>query len=71
MDKARLPTLSIKKFLISTHYFSSLSDWRKSYGEELYDHSIDPQETMNLAGRTELATIKLNLKKLLKQTVIQ
>lgn len=32
-------------------------DWTKIYGEELYDHTIDVQENMNLADRQQLAQI--------------
>uniref|UniRef100_A0A8W7PG61 Iduronate 2-sulfatase n=1 Tax=Anopheles coluzzii TaxID=1518534 RepID=A0A8W7PG61_ANOCL len=33
-------------------------DWSTIYGEELYDHWIDPQENMNLIDRAPLATVK-------------
>uniref|UniRef100_A0AAG5D302 Sulfatase N-terminal domain-containing protein n=1 Tax=Anopheles atroparvus TaxID=41427 RepID=A0AAG5D302_ANOAO len=33
-------------------------DWTTLYGEELYDHSIDPKENMNLIDRAPLAAIK-------------
>ena len=45
-------------------YFSS--DWNRFYGEELYDHSIDPDEYINLYDRYEFAAIKLQLKHLLR-----
>lgn len=43
-----------------------LSDWHKRYGEELYDHSIDPDENMNLANRHEFAALKLQLYRILR-----
>ncbi|XP_058837730.1 iduronate 2-sulfatase [Topomyia yanbarensis] len=33
-------------------------DWTKIYGEELYDHSIDPQENVNLSNRPQLLQVK-------------
>lgn len=33
-------------------------DWTKIYGEELYDHSIDPQENINLADRPQMQETK-------------
>ncbi|XP_052899267.1 iduronate 2-sulfatase [Anopheles moucheti] len=42
-------------------------DWSTIYGEELYDHSIDPQENMNLSDRTPLMTIKDSLRMKLKE----
>lgn len=44
------------------------SDWRKLYGEELYDHSRDAEENINLAHRYELKQIK---KKLLERLMDQ
>ncbi|XP_035914554.1 iduronate 2-sulfatase [Anopheles stephensi] len=42
-------------------------DWSVMYGEELYDHSIDPQENMNLIDRAPLAAIKDALRAKLQQ----
>uniref|UniRef100_A0A182JRP6 Sulfatase N-terminal domain-containing protein n=1 Tax=Anopheles christyi TaxID=43041 RepID=A0A182JRP6_9DIPT len=42
-------------------------DWSKIYGEELYDHSIDPQENMNLIDREPLAAVKDALRMKLKE----
>lgn len=45
------------------HYsISYFSDWQKMYGEELYDHSIDRDENMNLAYRQGFEDIKNKLK---------
>lgn len=41
-------------------------DWHKRYGEEMYDHSIDPDENMNLANRNEFNTLKLQLYHILR-----
>lgn len=41
-------------------------DWNRYYGEELYDHTIDPDEYINLYDRHEFAAIKLQLKHLLR-----
>lgn len=45
-------------------YFSL--DWNRFYGEELYDHAMDPDEYINLYDRHEFAAIKLQLKHLLR-----
>lgn len=37
-------------------------DWQKIYGEELYDHSIDGDENMNLAHRQGFEDIKNKLR---------
>lgn len=60
---------------LSFPYFSSElrslfdSDWHRFYGEELYDHSIDPDEYMNLYDRREFAALKSQLKHLLRSKV--
>ncbi|KAJ6632748.1 Iduronate 2-sulfatase, partial [Pseudolycoriella hygida] len=41
-------------------------DFHSVYGEELYDHSIDPDENMNLALRGQFKDLKDELLKLLK-----
>lgn len=41
-------------------------DWNRFYGEELYDHSTDPDEYTNLYDQHEFAAIKLQLKHLLR-----
>lgn len=41
--------------------------WSQIYGEELYDHSIDPGEKMNLATRVQFAKQKLHLNELLRE----
>lgn len=38
-----------------------------SYGEEMYDHSIDPGEMMNLAARAPFSEFKSQLRELLKE----
>lgn len=45
----------------------SHSDWNITYGEELYDHSIDPDEMMNLATRSPFIELTLQLNKLLRE----
>uniref|UniRef100_A0A182QHX5 Sulfatase N-terminal domain-containing protein n=1 Tax=Anopheles farauti TaxID=69004 RepID=A0A182QHX5_9DIPT len=42
-------------------------DWTTLYGEELYDHLIDPKENMNLIDRTQLAAIRDALRMKLQQ----
>lgn len=37
-------------------------DWQKIFGEELYDHSIDKDENINLAHRQGFEDIKNKLK---------
>lgn len=37
-------------------------DWRKIHGEELYDHSIDGDENINLAHRYGFEDVKNELK---------
>lgn len=39
-----------------------LRDWSMIYGEELYDHSIDWDENINLCKRDELIFVKLELR---------
>lgn len=41
--------------------------WKKIVGEELYDHSFDEEENINLADRKPLRKIKNELKKMLKR----
>lgn len=41
--------------------------WSRIYGEELYDHSIDPDEMTNLAARDQFNELKLRLRKLLRE----
>lgn len=52
-------------FWFFSHFFFS-QDWNRFYGEELYDHSIDPDEYMNLYDRYEFVAIKLQLKHILR-----
>lgn len=44
-------------------------DWHRFYGEELYDHSIDPNELINLHDRNEYQDLKLKLKKVLRDRI--
>ncbi|XP_059471346.1 iduronate 2-sulfatase [Neocloeon triangulifer] len=47
--------------------FQDLSPhWNVTKGEELYDHSIDPHEAINLAERVEMRTVKKELQKILQ-----
>lgn len=45
------------------------SDWHRKYGEELYDHSIDAEENMNLFDRNEYYDIKIQLKNFLRSKI--
>lgn len=38
------------------------ADWRKLYGEELYDHNLDGDENINLAHRAGFEDIKNELR---------
>ncbi|XP_045480088.1 iduronate 2-sulfatase isoform X2 [Harmonia axyridis] len=40
-------------------------NWLKIYGTELYDHTIDLHENMNLIDRKELSSVAKNLRKIL------
>lgn len=42
--------------------FAFVLDWRKIYGEELYDHGFDGDENINLAHRTGFENIKNELR---------
>ncbi|XP_058125453.1 iduronate 2-sulfatase [Anopheles ziemanni] len=42
-------------------------DWTTLYGEELYDHAIDPKENMNLIDREPLSSIRNVLQTKLKE----
>lgn len=53
------------KFIMS-FFLNFLLDWNRFYGEELYDHTTDPDEYINLYDRQEFAAIKLQLKNLLR-----
>ena len=40
------------------------TDWERIFGEELYDHSFDPEENINLINRSsELNQIRDQLKR--------
>lgn len=43
------------------------SDWRKIFGEELYDHSSDDSENINLANQLDFDSIKVELRNRLMQ----
>lgn len=47
--------------------FSIFTAWSRVYGEELYDHSIDPDEMTNLATRDQFNELKLHLKEMLRR----
>lgn len=47
--------------------FSPRTDWRKIFGEELYDHSFDGNENINLAHRYGFEEIKNELRDRLMQ----
>uniref|UniRef100_A0A1B0C9E5 Putative iduronate 2-sulfatase-signalp detected n=1 Tax=Lutzomyia longipalpis TaxID=7200 RepID=A0A1B0C9E5_LUTLO len=42
-------------------------NWEKIFGEELYDHSIDPHENINLASRSPLSEIKMHFRDILRK----
>ncbi|XP_055631229.1 iduronate 2-sulfatase [Toxorhynchites rutilus septentrionalis] len=71
-DKPKLYQITIMGYSIRTKQYRYTAwigfdpskftrDWTKLYGEELYDHSIDPNENMNLAERPQLLEIKEHL----------
>lgn len=43
--------------------------WGKLVGTELYDHSIDPEEEINLANRSQFQNIRKKLSNLLRKAV--
>lgn len=47
--------------------YCRFTDWRKIYGEELYDHSFDGEENINLANRYGFEDIKNELRNRLMQ----
>lgn len=59
---ARKEWVSGEDFYVSV----SLTAWSRIYGEELYDHSIDPNELTNLATREQFNRLKLHLRQLLR-----
>lgn len=61
-----LPFHSNKKCSCYCSLLHNSLDWNRFYGEELYDHTIDPDEYINLYDRHEFAAIKLQLKHLLR-----
>jgi iduronate 2-sulfatase len=72
-DKPKLYQIRIMGYSIRTHQFRYTAwikftpstferDWTVVYGEELYDHSLDPKENMNLISRSELNFVRLFLK---------
>ncbi|XP_031631484.1 iduronate 2-sulfatase isoform X2 [Contarinia nasturtii] len=76
-DKPRLKYIKIMGYSLRTIRFrytiwlefnpkTFKRNWHKYYGEELYDHSIDPEENLNLVNRHEFDAIKLQLKHLLR-----
>ncbi|XP_065075528.1 iduronate 2-sulfatase-like [Ochlerotatus camptorhynchus] len=67
-DKPKLYQIKIMGYSLRTKQFRYTAwigfdpntftrDWTKIYGEELYDHTIDLQENMNLVDRPQLAQI--------------
>lgn len=72
-DKPKLYQIKIMGYSLRTRQFRYTAwigfdpdtftrDWTKIYGEELYDHTIDPQENMNLIDRPQMAQISKWLK---------
>ncbi|XP_055701276.1 iduronate 2-sulfatase [Phlebotomus papatasi] len=77
-DKPRLEEIRIMGYSLRTHRFrytlwidfnpgNFTRNWDKIFGEELYDHSLDPEENINLASRTQLNDIKMYLRSILKE----
>nr|XP_019563392.2 iduronate 2-sulfatase [Aedes albopictus] len=67
-DKPKLYQIEIMGYSLRTKQFRYTAwigfdpntfkrNWSKIYGEELYDHTIDPKENMNLVDRPQLVTI--------------
>ncbi|XP_018572452.1 iduronate 2-sulfatase [Anoplophora glabripennis] len=66
-DKPHLKDIKIMGYSIKTQRYRYTEwirffpnnftvDWSNTYGKELYDHFIDPEENMNLVNRNELST---------------
>ncbi|KAL3267344.1 hypothetical protein HHI36_011475 [Cryptolaemus montrouzieri] len=73
-DKPRMKNIKIMGYSIRTerHRYtewvefnrtSCKPNWLKKFGTELYDHSIDPGENMNLIDRKELVNVAKDLRK--------
>ncbi|XP_055609814.1 iduronate 2-sulfatase [Uranotaenia lowii] len=76
-DKPKLFQIEIMGYSIRTPRFRYTAwigfdpakfsrNWSEIFGEELYDHSIDPKENLNLADRPQLKPIKTWLKQQLQ-----
>lgn len=61
--------LRIINFYIVLYILSvlNISDWKRLYGEELYDHTFDSGENLNLVNRPEMKGIRRSLRRLAKQ----
>ncbi|XP_039443397.1 iduronate 2-sulfatase [Culex pipiens pallens] len=77
-DKPKLYQIQIMGYTMRTERFRYTAwigfdpatfkrDWSQLYGEELYDHSIDPKENLNLLDRPQLGEVKSWLKLRLQQ----
>lgn len=74
-DKPRLADINIMGYSLRTKryrytewvYFQDLTPkWDKLVAAEMYDHHIDPLESLNLAGRSGLENIQEHLRKQLR-----
>jgi iduronate 2-sulfatase len=76
-DKPRLKAIKIMGYSLRTPRFrytcwigfnprTFVRNWHQMYGEELYDHSIDSDEYMNLADRQSIDSLKVALKRILR-----
>lgn len=62
--------MSVLEETLLLHYFKMINfilDWKKQFGEELYDHTFDAGENLNLVNRAEMKGIRKSLRRLLKQ----
>lgn len=75
-DRPKLAQINVMGYSIRLHRFrytvwvhfdaaTFAIDWQVVYGEELYDHCIDPHEKLNLVGRREFSHLKWELRHLL------
>lgn len=57
--------IEITKFIF--FLYTRITVWSRIHGEELYDHTIDPHELINLATRDRFDKLKLHLMNKLKE----
>ncbi|XP_059613786.1 iduronate 2-sulfatase [Phlebotomus argentipes] len=77
-DKPRLEEIKIMGYSVRNHRFrytlwvsfdpkNFTRNWDEIHGEELYDHSLDSGENINLASREPLSAIKAHFRRILKE----